>query len=61
MIAIHFSFTTKIPGDTLLSKMPAELYSTEQIFTETSRLAPLYIARHEQGINAGNSAYNVQN
>ena len=31
----------KIPGDTLLSKMSAELPSTEQIFTETSRLVPL--------------------
>ena len=34
-------FITKIPGDTLLTKMPAELPSTEQIFTETSRLVPL--------------------
>ena len=34
----------KIPGDTLLSKMPAELPSTEQIFTETSRLVPLQTA-----------------
>ena len=30
----------KIPGDTLLTKMSAELASTEQIFTETSRLVP---------------------
>ena len=37
ILGIHFSFTTKIPGDTLLSKMPAELPSTEQILTETSR------------------------
>ena len=31
----------KIPGDTLLKKMPAELLSTEQIFTETSHLVSL--------------------
>ena len=40
----HSSFpyySTKIPGDTLLTKMPAELPSTEQTFTETSRLVPL--------------------
>ena len=37
---IHFSYITKIPGDTLLTKMPAELPSTEQIFTETSLLVP---------------------
>ena len=39
---LHFSFTqTKIPGNILLTKMPVELPSTEQIFTETSRLVPL--------------------
>ena len=32
---------TKIPGDILLTKMLAEWTSTEQIFTETSRLVPL--------------------
>ena len=37
----HFTFITKIPGDTLLTKMAAELPSTEQIFSETSRLVPL--------------------
>ena len=41
IIGIHFTFITKIPGDTLLTKMSAELPSTEQIFTETSRLVPL--------------------
>ena len=41
IIGIHFSFIMKIPGDTLLTKMTAELPSTEQIFTETSRLVPL--------------------
>ena len=41
IIGIHFCFTTKIPGDTLLTKIPAELPSAEQIFTETSRLVPL--------------------
>ena len=41
IIGIHFSFITKIPGDTLLTKTPAELPSTEQIFTETSCLVPL--------------------
>ena len=43
MIGIHFSFITKIPGDTLLTKMPAEreLPSTKQILTETRRLVPL--------------------
>ena len=40
-MGIHSSFITKIPGDTLLTKMAAELPSTEQIFTETSRLVPL--------------------
>ena len=41
---IYFTFIAKIPGDTLPTKMPAELPSTEQsqqIFTETSRLVPL--------------------
>ena len=42
MVAEHFSFTTKTTGDALLSKMPAELPSAEQIFAETSRLVPLY-------------------
>ena len=41
IIGIHLSFITKIPGDTLLTKMPAELPSSEQIFTESSQLAPL--------------------
>ena len=45
IIGIHFLFTTRIPGDTLLTKMPAELPSTEQIFTETSRLVPLTTER----------------
>ena len=30
IIGIHLSFITKIPGDTLLTKMPAELPSTER-------------------------------
>ena len=34
-IGIHFVFITKIQGDTLVTKMPAELSSIEQIFTET--------------------------
>ena len=38
---IHFPFITKIPDDTLVTKTPAELPSTEQIFTETTRLVPL--------------------
>ena len=41
IIGIQFTFITKIAGDTLLTKMPAELPSSEQIFTETSRLVPL--------------------
>ena len=41
IIGVHFTFITRIPGDTLLTKMPAELPSTEEIFTETSRLVPL--------------------
>ena len=41
IICINFAFITKIPGDTLLTKMPAELLSTEQIFTKTSRLVSL--------------------
>ena len=41
IIGVHLSFITKIPGDTLLTKMPAELPSAEQIFTETSHLVPL--------------------
>ena len=40
IIGIHFTFIMKIPGDTLLTKMSVELASTEQIFTETSRLVP---------------------
>ena len=32
-----------MPGDTFLTKMPAELPSTEQIFTETSRLVPPWL------------------
>ena len=44
VIGIHLSFTTKISGDTLLTKMPAESISTEQIFTETRRLVPLVVS-----------------
>ena len=36
-----FYLITKITGGTVLTKMPAELPSTEQIFTETSRLVLL--------------------
>ena len=43
VIGIHFTIITKIPGDILLTKMSAELPSTEQTFTETSRLVPLNI------------------
>ena len=39
-IPTHFTVITKIPVDNLLMKMPAELSSTEEIFTETSRLVP---------------------
>ena len=45
----HFTFITKIPGGTLLTKMSAELPSTEQIFTETSRLVPLNIGKGQVG------------
>ena len=41
--SFHFTFITRIAGDTLLTKMPAELPSTEQIFTETCRLVPLLV------------------
>ena len=41
IIGIHFTVIMKIPGGTLLPKMSAELPSTEQIFTETSRLVTL--------------------
>ena len=41
IIGIHFTSITKIPGGTLLTKMPAELPSTEQIFVETNHLVPL--------------------
>ena len=41
LIGIHFTFVTKIPGDILLKKMAAELPSTQQIFSETSRLVLL--------------------
>ena len=41
IISIHLTFITKIPGDILLTKTPDELPSTEQTFTETSRLVPL--------------------
>ena len=41
LIGIHFAFVTKIPGDILLKKMAAELPSTQQIFSETSRLVLL--------------------
>ena len=40
----HFTFIMKIPVDNLLTKMPAELPSTEQIFTETSRLVLLTVS-----------------
>ena len=43
IIGIHFTFITKIPGGTLLTKMSAELASAEHIFTETSRLVALKI------------------
>ena len=43
IIGIHFSFITKIPGDTLLMKMPAEFPSTEHLFTKTSRLVALLV------------------
>ena len=43
IIGILLFFITKIPGGTLLTKMPAELTSTEQIFTETSCLVPLLL------------------
>ena len=45
IIRIHFTVITQIPGDTLLKKMPAELPSTKQIFTETSPLVPLILKR----------------
>ena len=38
---IHFTFITKILGETLLTKFPVELPSTEHISIETSRLVPL--------------------
>ena len=41
VIGIRFAFITKIPGEILPTKTPAELPSTEQIFTETSRLVTL--------------------
>ena len=44
-IGIHFIYITKIPGDILRTKTPAELPSTEQIFIETSRLVPLICRR----------------
>ena len=34
MIGIHFSYITKILADTLVTKMPSELHSTEQIFIQ---------------------------
>ena len=43
LIGIHFTFISKIAGDISLTKMPAELSSTEKIFTETSRLVPLLL------------------
>ena len=43
IIGIHFTFITKIPGETLLTKAPAELPSTEEIFTETSHSVPLIL------------------
>ena len=42
IIGIHFTLITKIPSETLLTKILAELLSIEEIFTETSRLVPLY-------------------
>ena len=41
LIGIHFTFISKIAGDILLKKMPAELPATEKIFPATSRLVPL--------------------
>ena len=51
IIGIHFSFITKIPGDTLVTKMAAELPSTEQIFLETSRFVLLETKFNEQANN----------
>ena len=48
IIGIHFTFITKIPGGTLLTKMPAESPTTEQIFTETNRLVPLMVPVHQR-------------
>ena len=48
IIGIHFTFITKISGDTLLTKMAAELPFTEQIFTETGHLVPLIERRESQ-------------
>ena len=44
IIRIHFTVITQIPGDTLLTKMPA-VPSTKQIFTETSPSVPLILKR----------------
>ena len=48
VIGIHFTFVTKIPGDTLLTKMPAELLP----FIETSRLVPLTSSVHNVSVNS---------
>ena len=45
IIGIHFTCITKIPDDILPKKMVAELPSSEQIFSETSRLVPLFCPR----------------
>ena len=42
IISSHFTLISKIPGDTLLTKIPVELPSIEQIFTKlSSRLGAL--------------------
>ena len=50
-MGIHFTFITKIPGGTLLTKMPTELPSTEQIFVETNHLVPLSKIKTKQSEN----------
>ena len=55
IIGIPLSFVTiaKIPSDNLPMKMPAELPSTEQIFTKTSRLVPLSSRLYFLGLGSG--------
>ena len=54
-----FFFITKIPGVSLLMKMPSKLPSTEQIFTETSCMVPLlYLqGRAYYGVMPGGGEY----